>query len=85
MYGWGDGRGAGGGGEVGWGGGQHKTIELVRAPINLYHPLVLFSRRQTDDIFLTVFPENRLWQFMQLLSPKGENFYEMSKPIFWEK
>ena len=41
-----------------------------------------FSRWQIDYIFL-IFPENRLWYFMQVVSP-GDNLHELSKRILWE-
>ena len=34
---------------------------------NLYRSMDKFSRRQIDDIFL-LFPENRIWHFMQIVS-----------------
>ena len=35
-------------------------------------------------IFFLLFPQNRLWHFMQIVS-NGDNFHEMSKPVFWGK
>ena len=35
-------------------------------------------------IFFLIFPENRIRHFMQIVSI-GDNVYEISKPVFWEK
>ena len=35
-------------------------------------------------IFFLVFPENRFWHFMQIVST-GDNLHEMSDPVAWEK
>ena len=35
-------------------------------------------------VFFLFFPENRIWYFMQIVSP-GDILHEMSKPVFWEK
>ena len=43
----------------------------------------IFSRRHIEIIFL-FFPENQIWQFMQVVSI-GDNLHEMSNPVFWEK
>ena len=42
-----------------------------------------FSRWQIDVIFL-FFRENRIWQFMQIVS-LGDNLHELSIPVFSEK
>ena len=34
--------------------------------------------------FFLFFPENMYWHLMQIVS-LGENLYELSKSIFWEK
>ena len=34
--------------------------------------------------FFLFFPENRIWHFMQIIS-LGDNLYEMSNPVCWEK
>ena len=34
-------------------------------------------------IFFLLFPQNRIWQFMQIVT-NGNNLHEMSKPFFWE-
>ena len=34
--------------------------------------------------YFQFFPENRIWSFLQTVSI-GENLYEMSNPVFWEK
>ena len=39
----------------------------------------LFSRRQ-----LAIFSQNRICHFMQIVSI-GDNLYDMSNPVFWEK
>ena len=39
-----------------------------------------FSRLQVDDIFL-IFSENKIWQFMQIIS-RRDNLHDMSDPIF---
>ena len=39
-----------------------------------------FSRRQIDDIFL-FFLENRIWDFMQIVSLE-DNLHEVSNPVF---
>ena len=31
-----------------------------------------------------IFPENRIWYFMQIVS-NGVNLHEMSNIVFWEK
>ena len=41
----------------------------------------------TEDkliIFFLFFLENRIWNFMQIVS-KGHNLHEISNPIFYEK
>ena len=35
-------------------------------------------------MFFLVFPENKLWHFMQIAS-LGDNLHEMSEPVFMEK
>ena len=35
-------------------------------------------------IFFLVFPENRIWHFMQIISI-GDNLHEMLNPVFMEK
>ena len=35
-------------------------------------------------IFFLIFPENRIWNFIQIVSI-GDNLHEMSKSVFWEK
>ena len=35
-------------------------------------------------IFFLFFPENRIWQFMQIIST-GDNLPELSTPVLWEK
>ena len=37
---------------------------------------------KSDDIVL-IFPENKIWHFMQIVS-NGDNLHEMSKPVFLE-
>ena len=37
-----------------------------------------------DDKLMTVFSENSIWQFMQIVS-YGDNLYELSNRIFWKK
>ena len=34
-------------------------------------------------IYFLIFPENRLWHFMQIVS-LGDNLHEMSEPVFWK-
>ena len=45
--------------------------------------------QQMTMIFYLFFTENRILHFMQIVSnkivPIGDNFHEMSKPVFWEK
>ena len=36
------------------------------------------------QMFFLFFPDNRIWYFMQIVSI-GDNFHEMSNPVFWEK
>ena len=43
-----------------------------------------YSADEKLIIFFLFFPEIGLWNFMQIV-PLGDNFHEMSKPIFWEK
>ena len=43
---------------------------------------VLYSANSVTN--WSYFPENRLWNFMQIIS-KEDNLHEMSKPIFWKK
>ena len=57
-------------------------LKSNRIKVDLYRSLDRISRRQTDDILL-IFPENRLWHFMQIVSQGGE-MREMTKYIFWE-
>ena len=54
--------------------------------INHDHLLGKFTRRQTDDIFffIIIFPENRFWPFLQIVSFRA-NLHERSKPIFRKK
>ena len=40
--------------------------------------------RQHFEIFYLFFPENRIFQFMHIVF-LGDNFYEMSNPVSWEK
>ena len=47
--------------------------------VNINDSLGIFSRWHAGDIF----PENRIWQCMQIVS-NGDNLNEMSKPVFWE-
>ena len=42
------------------------------------------SADDTLAIFFLVFPENRIWHFIQIVS-YTDNLYEMSKPAFWKK
>ena len=35
-------------------------------------------------MFSHILQKNRFWHFMQIVS-FGDNFHEMSKPVFWEK
>ena len=35
------------------------------------------------EIFFLFFPENRFWDFMQIVS-SGYNLHEMSNPVFYE-
>ena len=49
---------------------------------NLNQSLGRFSRQQNDDILL-IFSENRVWQFMQIVS-LVDNLHEMSNPNFWK-
>ena len=35
---------------------------------NIYHAMGRFSRQQTNDIFFLMFLENRIWNFMQIVS-----------------
>ena len=46
------------------------TCTLQCNKINLYHSMGKFSRWQIDDIFL-LSPENRLWNFLQIVSSGG--------------
>ena len=41
------------------------------------------SRQDIEIVFLFS-PENRIWHFIQIVSI-GDNLYEMSNPVFWEK
>ena len=49
----------------------------------------LWTDSADDKLILLflLFPEKRLWHFMQIVSKgsKGDNLHEMSKSIFWEK
>ena len=38
--------------------------------VSTYHAMGKFSRRQTDDIFFLFLLENRIWHFMQIVSPQ---------------
>ena len=43
------------------------------------------SKRHFDFCFILFYPEkNMFWHFMQIVS-LGDNLYETTKPIFWEK
>ena len=42
----------------------------------------IFSRWDFEIVFL-VFPENKIWHFMQIVS--GNNLHELSNPVFWKK
>ena len=35
-------------------------------------------------IFFLLFPENKIWHFMQIITI-GEYLHELTKPVFWEK
>ena len=44
-----------------------------------------FSRRHFEMfLFFVFFPAHRIWHFMQIIS-HGDNLYEMSNLVFWEK
>ena len=43
-----------------------------------------FSADDKMMLFFLLFPENRVWHFMQIVS-LGDNLHEMSNPVFWEK
>ena len=45
--------------------------------------LTTLMSNSADDLF-KYFTENRIWQFMQIVS-NGDNLHEMSKPVLWEK
>ena len=55
----------------------------VNTHVNLFYSLCKFSRRHIDYMIL-IFPENRIWHFMQIVS-WGDNLHELSKPTFWQK
>ena len=40
------------------------------------------SRRHTEILFL-LFPENKIWHFIQIFSNE-DNLHEISNPVFWE-
>ena len=47
-------------------------------------PLAIWVKFSADDIlkyFFLIFPGNRIWHFMQVVST-GDNLHEMSIPVF---
>ena len=40
--------------------------------------------KSADNKLMMFFPENSIWHFMQIFS-SGDNLYDMSKPVFWDK
>ena len=45
--------------------------------------LSMLGKTTADDIYKHFSPENKLWQFMQILS-WGDKLHEMLKPTFWK-
>ena len=43
-----------------------------------------FSADNILKFLFLIFPENKFWHFMQVVST-GDYLHEMSVPIFWEK
>ena len=50
-----------------------------------YFTFTILWVNSADDkliIFFLIFPKNRVWHFMQIVSNE-DNLHELSKPIFW--
>ena len=66
---------------------SHRGIFLISGMfvLNFFDTLTFTtlwaSAHDKGVVFFLFFPENRLWNFMQIVF---NNLHEMSKPVFWE-
>ena len=58
------------------------VLSSAMAKKSTFLSLSVLTQQTTNGCFVLIFPENRIWHFMQIV---GDNLHEISNPVFSEK